>query len=466
VRSLPAKLIVAFLCTGLASVALVGLFARYLTVAEFGRFVREQDLVDFTNTAQNYYAQYGTWDGLNQLLRSSPPRTQAANRPGNPPPPPQNGPPPFLLADQSGLAVTGSGGFRPGDRIPAELMDAGTAIEVDGRRVGTVVTTGVTPELSQREREYLNRTNRILLYASVGGALVALLVGWLLTRLLTRPIRLLTEAIRAMQQGQIHQQVPISSRDEIGELVQAFNQLSADLARATTARRQMTADIAHELRTPLSVLTGYIETMRDGFLPPTPERFQTMYAEASQLQRLIDDLRLLSLADAGELRLQRQTVAPRQLLEAAAAAFGPQAAQQRIALHTLAPPDLPDLSLDRERMLQVLRNLVSNALRYTPAGGTITLSAEPAPDAVRLAVADTGSGIPPAALPHIFERLYRADASRTTQDGGTGLGLAIARAFVEAHGGQISAQSTLGQGTRISIELPLSAPLAKPQAGR
>jgi signal transduction histidine kinase len=260
-----------------------------------------------------------------------------------------------------------------------------------------------------------------------------------------------------MRAGVIEQRVPVSANDELGELVVAFNQMSAEVARANLARRQMTADIAHELNSPLSVLTGYLESMRDGVLPPTPERFQTMYAEAIRLQRLIGDLRLLSLADAGELSLHRQNLPPCQLLDSVAAAFIPRAQQQGIELRVRCSDTLPDVSIDGERMHQVLGNLVGNALRFTPVGGSITLVAQRLGDSVQIEVQDTGSGIAPDALPHIFQRLYQADRSRHEHSGGSGLGLAIARAIVDMHGGQINAESTVGQGTTMRISLPIGA---------
>ncbi len=474
-RSLTVKLTLAFLLTGLVAVALVGVFARYLTGAAFGQLVREQELVDFTDTAAGYYAQYGSWQGVDEYLRRNRPGDGAlvqggtavqGGRPGQQGPPPQQGnrqPPPFVLADTSGVAQSRSPDFRLGDQLPADVLAAGTPVEVDGQRVGTVVQVSGSLQLDDRQRDYLARTDRTMFYAMIAGGGLALLVGVLLARLIMRPIQALTVAIRAMRPGGAPQQVAISSRDEIGELVRAFNTMSSDLAHANASRRQMTADIAHDLRTPLSVLTGYIEAMRDGVLSPTRDRFQTMYDEAALLQRLIDELRLLSLADAGELKLQRQPVAPAQLLASAAASFEQRAEAQGVALSVQAA-DLPPLAIDRERMQQVLGNLISNALRYTPAGGAIGLRARadqqpPAADAgssVLIEVADTGSGIAPEHLPQIFDRFYRADSARSAADGGSGLGLAIARAIVEAHGGSISASSTLGQGTCIGIRLPVS----------
>jgi signal transduction histidine kinase len=285
--------------------------------------------------------------------------------------------------------------------------------------------------------------------------LIALALALVLARTLTRPLRELTAASQAMAEGDLGRQVAVRSRDELGELAAAFNRMSAELARANRARRQMTADIAHDLRTPLTVIMGYAEALRDGDLAPADATFETVYREAEHLSRLIDDLRTLSLVDAGKLTLSCGAMTPQALLERAAAAHLPQAQRLGIGLDVHAGAGLPLVQVDPERMAQVLGNLVANALRYTPEGGRITLSAELHPGAVHLAVCDTGSGIDPVDLPHIFDRFYRGDASRTTEKGESGLGLAIAKSLVEAHGGTISAASTLGEGSTFMIVLPV-----------
>jgi signal transduction histidine kinase len=217
----------------------------------------------------------------------------------------------------------------------------------------------------------------------------------------------------------------------------------------------MTADIAHDLRTPLTVLSGYIESLRDGVLEPTRARFDTMYTEAQHLQRLVEDLRTLSLADAGELPLNQQPTAPKDLLKRLKATYLHAAGQAGVALEVQADPNLPELDIDPDRMAQVLGNLVSNALRYTPEGGRIVLAAHSRDGAVTLLVQDTGQGISPEALPRVFERFYRGDPARQQKEGESGLGLAIARSIVEAHGGTIAAHSELGRGTVFVIELPV-----------
>ena len=283
--------------------------------------------------------------------------------------------------------------------------------------------------------------------------MLALLLSIILARTLTKPVRELTGAIRAMARGKLGVAVLVRSRDEIGELTTAFNQMSADLARSNQLRKQMTADIAHDLRTPLTVIGGYIESLRDGVLEANPERYDVMHQGVQHLQHLVEDLRILSLADAGELKLNRQRLAPEILLEQTASAFQPQAAQKQIALQMQCEPGLPEISVDEIRIAQVLGNLMSNALRYTAEGGLIILSARRHANEISLTVADNGAGIAPEALPHIFERFYRADESRQSETE-SGLGLAITKSLVEAHGGTIAAQSAgAGKGSTFSVRL-------------
>jgi signal transduction histidine kinase len=230
--------------------------------------------------------------------------------------------------------------------------------------------------------------------------------------------------------------------------------MSADLARLISSRRRMTADIAHDLRNPLTVIGGYIESMRAGVLQPTAERLDAVQTEVRHLERLVDDLRTLFQAEAGELRLNREPVPPILLLERMHRAYLPLAEKQSITLRLDAPPDLPPVNIDPDRMAQVLGNLITNSLRYTPAKGEIVLDAGRLGEAVILSVRDNGQGMPPDALPFVFDRFYRADASRSRAEE-SGLGLAIAKSIVEAHGGTISAESAPGLGTTMTITLPI-----------
>jgi two-component system sensor histidine kinase BaeS len=284
---------------------------------------------------------------------------------------------------------------------------------------------------------------------------VALLLGIFLSRTISRPIRELTRATHAVSEGDLSQQVPVRSKDEIGELSRAFNKMSAELSRSVDARKQMTADIAHELRTPLSLILGHAEAVHDGVLPPSPENFEIIREEATRLEHLVDDLRILSLADAGELSLTPQTISPERLLQEVATLYRFQVQTKDLTLDLDIIPPLADLEVDPGRMTQVITNILDNALRHTPAGGRVTLAARGTLGGVELSVRDTGPGLPADDLPRIFDRFYRADESRQRGDGGSGLGLAIARSIVLAHGGQIRAESEPGQGLAVIITLPV-----------
>ncbi len=338
--------------------------------------------------------------------------------------------------------------------IASTKLSQGTPVTVNGQQVGTVLVLGSAPPLGGLEKQYLTRSNQALLYAALGAALVALLLGFILARTLTHPLRDLTSAIHAMAKGNLKQYVAVKSRDEIGELAGAFNHMSSDLDRLNRSRQQMTADIAHDLRTPLTVIGGYVESMREGVLKPTPERLETIHSEVQHLQRLVEDLRTLSQADAGELSLNREAVAPLALLKRMAQSYCNLAEQKKITLEAHAEAGLPEIRLDPDRMAQVFGNLITNSIRYTPEGGTITLSARQEGDFLAFLVEDNGVGISAEALPRVFDRFYRADPARP-QGSESGLGLAIAKSITEAHGGSISAQSRPTSGTIIKILLPL-----------
>jgi two-component system OmpR family sensor kinase/two-component system sensor histidine kinase BaeS len=265
----------------------------------------------------------------------------------------------------------------------------------------------------------------------------------------------MTRAAQQVASGDLAVDVPGSSILEVDTLARTFNSMAATLRREDQLRRNMTADIAHELRTPLTVIKGKLEGILDGVYPGTASHIAPVLEETNLLERLVEDLRLLSLAEARELPLHLEIVDIAGLLDDTRRSFAREAAAQDVELVVSAPETLAPVELDPQRMQQVLGNLVANSLRHTPAGGRVDLRAEQRNGTVRVAVSDTGRGIAPDDLPHVFDRFWRGDRARSRQEsGGAGLGLAIARQLVEAQGSQISATSILGKGTTMVIDVP------------
>ncbi len=444
-RSISTKLILAFVLVGLVVTGLAAAFIWGTTSLEFNRYLADQRQSAFATAAKAYYEQNNSWNGVETALKQQGAFPQ-------PPKPGGNQPPPFALLDANRVVIIPSGPYITGQVVSATTPGQETPIEINGSVVGTVLSSGQPLIINPVEQQYISRINQALLIAAAGGILLALVLGILLARTLTHPLRDLTTAIHAMANGDLKQHVLIKSNDELGELATAFNQMSADLDQLTQSRQQMTSDIAHDLRTPLTVIGGYAESMRDGILKPTAERFDTIHTEVVHLQRLVEDLRTISLAEAKELRLNREPVSPSAFLERMAQSYRPLAANQEVSLETETEPGLPNLNADPDRLAQVFGNLISNSLRHTPEGGKIVLFARREEENNVLGVKDNGSGISPDLLPHVFERFRRGDPSR--QDGGSGLGLAIAKAIVELHGGTISAENNAGEGATIKIKFP------------
>jgi two-component system sensor histidine kinase BaeS len=458
-RSLRVKLTLALLVTGFSGVIIMTVLVQQVTTSEFNNYAAEQARADFIANMAAYYEAYGSWDDM-QFAQGRLPIPPPEPDDSQPPPPERSSPPiHIMLVDRDGTIVIPVKGYTPGQTVSDTEMKHADPIVVNDETVGYVIAENDSawPDRATLEAAYLERINQLLLVAMGGAIALALVLSVLFARSLSKPLREIATAIQSISHGNLDQQVPVRSRDEVGQVAAAFNQMSANLTRANTLRRQMTADIAHELRTPLSVVVGYLASLSEGLLKPSPERFKIMHDEAQHLQRLVEDLRLLSLADAGELPLNLQPVAPAELLNLAAAAFSHQAEQRHITLVVQADPTVRRLRADPDRILQVLSNLISNALRYTPEQGRITLSSRQDEDHIVLSVQDTGPGIDPEHLPHIFERFYRADSSRRQTQNESGLGLAIAKSIVEAHGGQIVVSSTVGHGTMISLVFSTSS---------
>lgn len=297
--------------------------------------------------------------------------------------------------------------------------------------------------------------NQILFIATAAALLTAVLVSSFVTRRLVGPIQRMKTASQRIAAGEYEERVEVPGEDELGALARSFNQMAQTLAETEERRRQLVGDVAHELRTPLTNIKGVMEGLMDGVLPADPSTFHQVEKEVTRLQRLVQDLEALSRAEAGQLLLERERVAPVTFIEGAAARLRPQYREKGVALEVQIPGTLPSVLADRWRMTQVMMNLLGNALQYTPTGGRVTVTALWDEDQLAVRVADTGIGIAPEDLPHLFDRFYRVDKSRSRAGGGSGIGLTIVRYLVEAHGGRVWAESAgLGEGSTFTFTLP------------
>lgn len=449
------KLLVGFVLVAVVAVGLVAVLANRATTREFELYISQGKQARAERLAPDfvaYYARTGGWVGVNEWMASldlSQPggrglgqgRGQGTGTLTDR----------LLLADAGGLVVADSQEELVGQQLSRVELDAGVPLSVDGQFVGTLLISSAESAHESLEAEFLRQVNRLVLLAGVAAGAVAMILGLLLSRQLTAPLRALTQAAHGLADGDLPQ-VQVRSRDEIGELGEAFNQMAQSLARQEMLRRNLMADIAHELRTPLTVIRSDLEALLDGVFEPTPESLASLQEETLLLARLVDDLRSLAQAEAGQLRLERQPTELEDLLPGVIASFDLQAESQGQTLILDISPDLPPVHADPLRVRQVIANLISNALRHAPDSGRVTVSATRHSDKIEISVADDGPGIAPEDLPHIFDRFWRGHRSRA---GGTGLGLAIARELVRAHGGRIWVESELGQGTTLHFTLPL-----------
>lgn len=300
--------------------------------------------------------------------------------------------------------------------------------------------------------------NEALRYAALAAALVAVVISFYLSRSVIAPIAAMSLATQRIADGRYDERVQVRGADELAQLATRFNQMAEKLNEVEAMRRQLIGDVSHELRTPLTAIKGSMEGLMDGVLPATQETYQEIHREADRLNCLVDDLQELSRVESHAYQLDLRPVEVSTLVQTVTKRLSPQAESKRISLDLDLAPDLPRVRADEDRAVQILTNLAGNALQYTPENGTVILSAKQVDREIQISVRDTGIGIPPEHLPHLFDRFYRADKSRSRRSGGgSGIGLTIARALVEAHGGRIWADSAgEGAGSTFTFTLPVA----------
>jgi two-component system OmpR family sensor kinase/two-component system sensor histidine kinase BaeS len=368
----------------------------------------------------------------------------------------------FLLVDSAtGVPLTA------GDAaLDPAALELGVPVQVDGATVALLAPARLPAGLSANEQALLTRINTAILVSALAAGLVALVAGGVLVASILRPLRRLEEAVAQVAEGNLDVTVETTGRGEIGQLAANFNRMAGNLRRQEELRQRLVADIAHELRTPLSVVQGNLQAILDGVYPLETREIRVIYDETRLLARLVNDLHELAQAEAHRLPLVLQPIAAATVLAGTAESFRTLAEEKGVALTAAAPAPGLEVEADPDRLLQIMHNLVGNALRHTPPGGAVALSAaaEGAGSLVRFAVRDSGPGIAPADLPRVFDRFYRAEASRSRvadedagHTAGTGLGLAIVKALAEAHGGAVGVESNAngaGSGSTFWFTLP------------
>ncbi|MBI4789767.1 MAG: HAMP domain-containing protein [Chloroflexi bacterium] len=442
------RLTLAFVAVTLVGVATIAVLTDWSAGRGFRQYLARQDALAESGLRDDlaaYYARNGNWNGIEQFLGvRGRGQGQMRGRPG------------VLLADTDGRIVYDERGARVGQSLTADERAIAVPVAApDNRTVGYLLATGGPGQgqVQQTGQEFLDELRQTLAIAGLVAGGLSIVLGLVISRMVAAPLANLAQAARAFAARDWNRRVPVKGADEIAAVTREFNAMADTIQRAEALRRNLMADVAHELRTPLTILQGNLRALLDGVYPLELSEIATLYDETRLLSHLVEDLRELALADAGQLQFSVEPVDIEPALRAVVASFAAAADAQGVYFSIDADPHAR-AEADAARLAQVLRNLVANALRHTPRGGRITISTQAGDDDwLRISVGDTGEGIAAEDLPRVFDRFYRADKSRARESGGSGLGLAIAKAWVEAMGGQIGVESEPGRGTSFWLEL-------------
>jgi two-component system OmpR family sensor kinase/two-component system sensor histidine kinase BaeS len=455
-----ARLTLAFAVVAVIGIGLASLMANLAIDNEFRSFVSRSEATaqnsDLANKLVSYYTEHQRWDGVGAILIPAKPPEGGAPQPGSPPPDRFSPPLSLIVADAAGKVVFDSSRRRVGERLRPAEQDNATPLQVGEQTIGYLdFTPGPVATLRPTEQFFIDQVRQNLVLAALIASAIGAALGLLFSRTLTRPLNRLVSAARAIAAKDLTHRVEPSGTVEVANVAHAFNDMAASLQKAEQLRRNLVADVAHELRTPLSVMQGTLTAQLDGVFPLDLSETAKLYDETRLLSRLVDDLRELAQVEAGQLQLNIGAIDVKRVIATTVSAFDGVASEKQISLSDESAQQLPQVKADSERVAQVLRVLISNALRHTPTNGTITIRSAMFADGVEVSVCDTGDGIAPDELPYVFERFWRGDKSRARETGGSGLGLAIARQLIEAQEGSIGVESTMGQGSRFWFRLPI-----------
>lgn len=453
----------AFLLVTSVAIGAMTLVMRKTLNDNFRNYVNQQEQATIPANLEPsllaYYEINATWIGAESILQANGRGQGQGNDTGHPegeePPANRGGQGrQWLIADTSREVVAATDETQLGKTLEQDILDRAVELKLADRRIGWLVwETQGQQRLGDAEQNFLDEMTSAILWLGLGVGLLALILSSGFTWQLVRPLNGLKSVAHQLAEGERGTQVDVRGASEIQELATAFNVMSTALQNSEAQRRRMTADIAHELRTPVTVMRGHLEGMLDDLVPNDKRQIAVAYDQILHLKRLIDDLHLLSMAEVRQLPLEEQEINLLEFIEQLVASFEPLALDTNIQLSANLPETCPILYADRGRLQQIMGNLLTNALRHTPENGQIQLKLKLEPQFVKIEVANSGATLTPEELKHLFEPFWRADASRQRDKGGSGLGLAIAQQLANLHGGNLSARSSENM-TRFYLELP------------
>jgi len=437
-NSLRIKLLVSFFLVVAIAVGTIAYIASISATTQFDRYVSRDQAERYQRLAltfTNYYRYAGGWNQVSDLTDKV--AEMYNDR--------------FVLTDPDGKVISDTASKLENKQLASDWSNKNITLSLGDYVIGQIYIK--TQERSALQKTFLNSVNKSVITAAIIAGLAGIILAAFFSRNIVKPVRNLTEATRKMEEGYLDQQVNITTNDEIGTLGKAFNSLGERLKKQKELREGMVSDVAHELRNPLSNIQGYLEGLKEGLIEPDKEVFNSLHQQSLVLNRLINDLRAVNKAKAGQLKLEKKPIVLEDVVANALKSVEHKAGNQQITLNARLPESTL-VEADPERVSQVIRNLLDNALLHTPEKGRVTVHVHSNRDKAVINVVDTGVGIPASDQPHIFDRFYRVDKSRSRHTGGTGLGLTIAKEIIEAHGGAVSMKSKEDVGSVFTVTLP------------
>ncbi len=436
-RSLRWKLLVGIIIVVTLAIGTLGWVVNRTTRTEFDRYISQDKALKYQRlalTLSSYYEETGSWTGVQKLIDKLK-KTYNSE---------------IVIANDKGAIITGTSESLPGEGS----KDLGLKIAT----LGEAENPAGFLYLKDRSRStieeiFLSSVNRAIILSVVISLITSISLILYYSKKTLAPIHRLTLAAEKIKEGELDQEVPVNTQDEVGKLVTAFNSMAEELRKQERLRKNMVSDVAHELRSPLTKSHGYLKALKEGTMEPDKDIIDSLYRNSELLKKLVDDLHDLARAEAGQLDLEKEPILIDDLIHATLESIQYRLEKSEVNIEVNFSEEVM-VNVDPKRVQQVLRNLIDNAITYSDEGGKIEIDRRVSQDQVQLKVIDNGEGIPEEDIPYVFDRFYRVDSSRSRETGGTGLGLTIAKEIVEAHGGKIEAESTKGEGTSITVHLP------------